>query len=78
MARILSKFRTNHIDLFSIIDITSPVANVIAQQMHKFINIMESLDLNSENDDILWSPSVDNSFSVKTCYALLNDSGLRS
>ena len=53
VAKILLKFRTNHIDLFNINDITSPIVYVLTQQMHKFINIMEFLDLNTENDDIL-------------------------
>ena len=77
VARILSKFRTSHIGLFSIQSITSFVANLISLQLHKFINIMESLDLNSEDNDILWSSSADNIFSVKTCYNQLNDGGLR-
>ena len=80
VAKILSYFRTNYVDLFSSIDISSPDAYIlaIAQQLHKFISIMESLKLNTEVDDILWTPSADNSYSVKTCYALINDGGIRS
>ena len=77
---MLSYFRTNNVDLFSSIDISSPVAYILAlaQQLHKFICIMESLDLNTEDDDILWTLSADNSYLVNTCYALINDSGIRS
>ena len=80
VAKMLSYFRTNNVDLFSSIDISSPVAYILAlaQQLHKFICIMESLDLNTEDDDILWTLSADNSYLVNTCYALINDGGIRS
>ena len=78
VARTLSKFKRNYKDLFNFIDLASPIANKIYQQMHEFMNILEPLDLNSDDDVILWPPSTDNLFSVKTCYALLNDGGLRS
>ena len=39
---------------------------------------MDTLELNTKVDDILWTPSTDNSYSVKTCYVLINDGGIRS
>ena len=78
VAKLLLKFRMNQVDLFNIINISSPVAFGLAQQMHQFINILDTLVLNLEDDDILWPPSEDNSFPVKTYYTLINDGGLRS
>ena len=80
VAKMLLYFRSNSIDLFSSIDLSSSAAYILAlaQQLHKFISIMESLQLNSEVDDILWTLFANNSYSVKTCYALINDGGIRS
>ena len=55
MVKMLSKFRTSHIGLFNNHSIRSFFANQISPQLHQFINIMESLDLNVEDDNILWT-----------------------
>ena len=39
---------------------------------------MESLVLSSDDDSISWPASSDDLFSVKSCYALLNDGDIRS
>ena len=58
------------------IDLTSLIANKLLQQLHEFNIIMESLVLSSDDDSITWPTSSDNLFTVKSCYALLNDGGL--
>ena len=79
MAKMLLYFRTNSIDLFNSIDISSSDIYILAltQQLHKFISIMESLQLNIEVNVILWTLFANNSFSVKTCYVLINDGRIR-
>ena len=59
-------------------DPNAPTTNKIFHQLHEFNIIMRSLVLNSDNDSISWSASSDNLYSVKSCYALLNDGGFRS
>ena len=39
---------------------------------------MESLQLNTDVDDISWSLTVTKYYSVKLCYVLINDGGIRS
>ena len=79
MAKMLLYFRTNSIDLFNSIDISSSDIYILAltQQLHKFISIMESMQLNIEVNVILWTLFANNSFSVKTCYVLINDGRIR-
>ena len=55
-----------------------PTANKVFHQLIEFNTIMEALELSPDNDSISWSASSDNLYSVKSCYALLNDGGLRS
>lgn len=76
--RMLSKFRLNHFGIFNSHSIRSFNAHPVSSQLHQFINIMESLELSFEENNILWTLTMDNIFSVKSCYVLLNDGGLRS
>lgn len=78
MDKMLMKFSTNHLDIFNNNNISSLNANHISSQLHQFTNIMESLVLNNEEDKMQWILTANNTFSVKSCYVLLNDGGLRS
>ena len=80
VVRMLMHFRSNSVDLFGNIDAFSSDAYILAlaQQLHKFINIMESLQLNTEVDVIMWTLTANKFYSVKSCYALINDGGIRS
>ena len=78
VARLFSKFRRNDLNIFKPFDPNSPVAHKIFHQLLNFNAIFESLVLNPENDSISWSVSSNKIYSVKPCYALLNDGGLKA
>ena len=78
VARVFSKFRRNDMTLFKPFDPNSPIAPKIFHQLLKFNAILESLVLNPDRDSISWSVSSNTIYSVKSCYALLNDGGLRA
>ena len=75
---MLMKYSVNHLVIFNNNSIGSFNFIQISSQLHKFINIMESLSLSSEEDNLQWTLTSNNIFSVKSCYGFLNDGGLRS
>ena len=56
----------------------TPLVNKIFQQLLEFNAILESLVLSSDIDSMSWSVSSNKFYSMKSCYAILNDGGLRS
>ena len=78
VAKVYSKHRRNYLGLFMPFDPNTPLANKIFHQLLEFNAILESLVLSSENDAMSWSVSSNKLYSVKSCYAILNDGGLRS
>ena len=78
VARMLSKHRRNYLNFFMPFDPNAPTANNVFHQLLDFNSIMDDLVPSPENDSISWFASSDNLYSVKYCYGLLNDGGLRS
>ena len=78
VAKVFSKHRRNDLSLFMLFDSNTPIASKIFHQLLEFDAIMEFLVLSLDNDAISWSVSLEKLYSVRSCYALLNDGGLRS
>ena len=78
MAKVYSKHRRNDFGLFMPFDPNTPLANKIFQQLLEFNAILESLVLSSDIDSMSWSVSSNKLYSVKSCYAILNDGRLKS
>ena len=78
MVRMVAKHRRNDQNFFKPIDPFDPNANNVFLQILNFNAIMDNLVLRNGDDSIDWTASSNNLFSVKSCYDLLNDGGLRS